>query len=170
MNSVIDEQTLHEVYLAPFEQAVREARTWSIMSSYNRINGVTGSENPLLVDPLVNKWGFDGMVVSDWTAIRTVVESGNAGTHLAMPGPSTPWAAGLEEAVHSGAVSMDALDEKVARILLLAKRVGALGSTSASPVAPIDSRAAIRSVAADGMVLVRNNGICLLYTSDAADD
>ena len=159
MNSVIDEQTLHEVYLAPFEQAVREARTWSIMSSYNRINGVTGSENPLLVDPLVNKWGFDGMVVSDWTAIRTVVESGNTGTHLAMPGPQTPWAAGLEDAVRSGAVSMDALDEKVARILLLAKRVGALGSTSASPVAPIDSRAAIRSVAADGMVLVRNNGI-----------
>ena len=159
MNSIVDEQTLHEVYLAPFEQAVREARTWSIMSSYNRINGVTGSENALLVDPLVTDWRFDGMVVSDWTAIRTVVESGNAGTHLAMPGPRTPWAAGLEEAVRSGAVSEAALDEKVARILLLAKRVGALGDAAMKPVAPIDPRASIRALAADGMVLVRNNGV-----------
>jgi beta-glucosidase len=99
------------------------------------------------------------MVVSDWTAVRTVVESGNGGNHLAMPGPRTPWAQGLEEAVRSGAVSEAALDEKVARILLLAKRVGALGDATVKSVAPIDARASIRAVAAEGMVLVRNNGI-----------
>ena len=159
MNSVVDEQTLHEVYLAPFEQAVREARTWSIMASYNRINGVTGTENDLLRNPLSTVWGFDGMMVSDWTAVRSVVESANAGTDLAMPGPRTPWAAGLEDAVLGGAVSEAALDEKVARILLLAKRVGALGASSPSAVEPIQSRAVIREVAADGMVLVRNTGI-----------
>ena len=159
MNSVVDEQTLHEVYLAPFEQAVREARTWSIMSSYNRINGVTGTENDLLRNPLSTVWGFDGMTVSDWTAVRSVVESGNAGTDLAMPGPQTPWAAGLEAAVLGGAVSEAALDDKVARILLLAKRVGALGSAKPKAVEPINSRAEIRKVAADGMVLVRNTGI-----------
>lgn len=159
LNAVLDDQTLHELYLAPFEQAVREARTWSIMSSYNSINGYTGSESPLLVDPLVSDWGFDGMVVSDWTAVRTVVESGNGGNHLAMPGPRTPWAQGLEEAVRSGAVSEAALDEKVARILLLAKRVGALGDATVKSVAPIDARASIRAVAAEGMVMVRNNGI-----------
>ena len=156
---MVDEQTLHEVYLAPFEQTVREARTWSIMASYNRINGVTGTENALLRDPLSTVWGFDGMMVSDWTAVRSVVESGNAGTDLAMPGPRTPWAEGLEQAVREGLVSESALDEKVARILLLAKRVGALGATSPKPVSPIDSRAAIREVAAEGMVLVRNTGV-----------
>lgn len=159
LNAVVDEQTLHEVYLAPFEQAVREARTWSIMASYNRINGVTGTENPLLRNPLSTVWGFDGMMVSDWTAVRSVVESGNAGTDLAMPGPRTPWAQGLEEAVLGGAVSESALNEKVARILLLAKRVGALGASTPKAVTPIDSRDAIREVAADGMVLVRNNGL-----------
>lgn len=159
LNAVVDEQALHEVYLAPFEQAVREARTWSMMASYNRINGVTGTENDLLRNPLSTVWGFDGMMVSDWTAVRSVVESGNAGTDLAMPGPRTPWAQGLEDAVLGGAVSESALDEKVARILLLAKRVGALGSATPKTVTPIDARAAIREVAADGMVLVRNNGI-----------
>ena len=165
MNSVVDEQALHEVYLAPFEQAVREARTWSIMASYNRINGVTGTENPLLRNPLSTVWGFDGMMVSDWTAVRSVVDSGNAGTDLAMPGPRTPWAVGLEDAVLGGAVSETALDEKVARILLLAKRVGALGTSTPLTVAPIDSRAAIRDVAAAGMVLVRNTGILPLDKS-----
>jgi beta-glucosidase len=159
LNAVLDEQTLHEVYLAPFEQTVREARTWSIMSSYNSINGVTGSENPLLRDPLSTVWGFDGMVMSDWTAVRTVVESGNGGNDLAMPGPHTPWAEGLEAAVRNGLVSESALDEKIARILLLAKRVGALGSSSPKPVEPIDSRVEIRRIAADGMVLVQNSGV-----------
>lgn len=159
LNAVVDEQTLHELYLAPFEQAVREARAWSIMSSYNSINGVTGSENDLLRNPLSTVWGFDGMVVSDWTAVRSVVESGNGGNHLAMPGPKTPWAEGLKAAVTAGKVSEAALDEKVGRILLLAKRVGALGSSKARPVSPIDGRSEIRKIAADGMVLVRNNGI-----------
>ncbi len=167
LNAVVDEQTLHEVYLAPFEQAVREARTWSIMSSYNSINGVTGSENDLLRNPLSTVWGFDGMVVSDWTAVRSVVESGNAGNDLAMPGPRTPWAEGLENAVASGAVSEAALDEKVARILLLAKRVGALGSSVTKEVTPINGRAEIRKIAADGMVLVRNNGILPLKPETA---
>jgi beta-glucosidase len=158
LNAVLDDQTLNELYLAPFEQTVREARTWSMMASYNSINGKTGTENELLRNPLSTEWGFDGMMVSDWTAVRTVVESGNAGTDLAMPGPQTPWATGLEEAVKNGSVSEAALDEKVARILLLAKRVGALGSATAKPVEPIESRAAIREIAADGMVLVKNNG------------
>ena len=165
LNAVLDEQTLHEVYLAPFEQTVREAQAWSIMASYNRINGVTGTENELLRNPLSTVWGFDGMVVSDWTAVRTVVEAGNAGTDLAMPGPHTPWAAGLEEAIRGGRVSEAALDEKVARILLLAKRVGALGSATAKPVQPVDGRASIRKIAADGMVLVKNSGALPLAKS-----
>jgi len=156
MNSVVDEQTLHEVYLLPFEQAVREAQTWSIMASYNRINGVTGTENDLLRNPLSTVWGFDGMIVSDWTAVRSLQESANAGTDLAMPGPKTPWAEGLEAAVMDGSVSVAALDEKVARILLLAQRVGALGTASPKKVDAIDSRAEIRSAARDGFVLVKN--------------
>ncbi|MFM2384700.1 MAG: Family ership [Actinomycetota bacterium] len=155
----MDEQTLHELYLAPFEIAIREAKLWALMASYNSINGTTATEHKLLEDPLRSEWGFDGLVMSDWTAIRSVEESANAAIDLAMPGSKTPWSEGLLAAVEAGRVSEKVIDEKVGNILTLAKRVGALGSAQPKIVNKVDGRKVIRKVAADGFVLVENNGV-----------
>ena len=161
----LDEQTLHELYLAPFEIAVREAKAWAIMASYNKINGTTATEHELLSNPLRTEWGFDGVAMSDWTAVRSVKESANASLDLAMPGPDTPWSAGLLAAVEAGQVSVETIDAKVSNILTLAKRVGALGVSAPKPVQKLDAREVIRQVAADGFVLVENNGVLPLNDS-----
>lgn len=161
----VDEQTLNELYLAPFEIAVREAKAWAIMASYNKINGTTATEHQLLEHPLRSEWGFDGVAMSDWTAVRSVAESANASLDLAMPGPDTPWAAGLMAAVEAGEVAKATIDEKVGNILVLAQRVGALGANSAKSPATIDSRATIRQIAADGFVLVENSGVLPIKSS-----
>ena len=154
----IDERTLREVYLAPFEAAVR-AGAWLVMSAYNSVNGATMSENPLLRSPLVDEWGFDGVVVSDWTAVRSTEASALAAQDLAMPGPDGPWGGALVTAVREGRVPEAAIDEKVERLLRLAERVGALPGSAAAPAPPVEDGVALaREVAAAGTVLVRNTG------------
>lgn len=152
----VDERALRELYLAPFERAV-EAGAWSVMSAYNAVGGVTMTENDLLETPLNSQWGFDGVVVSDWTAVRSL-DAVPAAQDLAMPGPAPAWA-GLADAVRDGRVSEDDLDRKVLRLLLLAERVGALeGSTAVEP-APVDGPAFAREAGVAGTVLLRNDGI-----------
>ncbi|MFJ4658854.1 beta-glucosidase [Nocardia sp. NPDC088792] len=160
----VDERTLREVYLAPFERMVAEGGAWLVMSSYNGVNGATMSANPLLRDPLKDEWGFDGVVVSDWTAVRDTDASGASGQDLAMPGPEAFWGDALLASVRAGRVSEDAIDDKVLRLLRLAARVGALEDVTAAAPAPAqwsdeEVRALVREVAADGMVLVRNDGL-----------
>ena len=123
------ERALRELYLAPFERAV-EAGAWALMSAYNAVDGVTMTENDLLEDPLNSEWGFDGVVVSDWTAVRSL-DSVPAAQDLAMPGPAPAWA-DLVEAVRDGRLNEADLDRKVLRLLLLAERVGALGDGDAA--------------------------------------
>lgn len=159
----VDERTLREVYLAPFERMVVEGGAWLVMSSYNSVNGVTMTENELLHSPLKEEWGFDGVVVSDWMGVRDTVAAGRAAQDLAMPGPEGVWGAALVEAVRAGQVDEAAIDEKVRRILRLAGRLGALeGVEAAAPLAQPwsqeDIDALLREAAADGMVLVRNQG------------
>ncbi|ACZ86645.1 beta-hexosaminidase [Streptosporangium roseum] len=125
LDARLDEQTLREVYLAPFEMAV-EAGVWAVMSAYNGVNGTTMSESPLLTEPLKGEWGFDGVVVSDWGAVRSTAAAGRAGQDLAMPGPGGPWGDALITAVRAGEVSEAAIDDKIRRLLRLAVRVGAL--------------------------------------------
>lgn len=129
LNAVVSEKTLRELYLKAFEIAIEESNPWLVMSAYNSVNGPTMTENPLLDEPLKGEWKFDGVVISDWTAVRTTVEAGNASNDLAMPGPYTPWGEALVSAVNKGKVSMAAIDAKVERLLLLAQRVGAFGPT-----------------------------------------
>jgi beta-glucosidase len=167
-DALISEQALREVYLAPFEAAVKQSDPWMLMSSYNKTNGHSMSESPLLKNPLKTDWGFSGVVVSDWTAVKTVIESARSGQDLAMPGPLTPWQDGLLEAVKAGEVPESDIDEKVDRILLLAKRVGALKGSEPDSRADLlytSPRESIRRMAADGMVLVRNDGILPLSQS-----
>ncbi|WGD36771.1 glycoside hydrolase family 3 C-terminal domain-containing protein [Lysinibacter sp. HNR] len=165
-NSVIDEHTLRTVYALPFEEMVTEAGVWAVMSSYNSINGTTGTESPLLRDMLRGEWGFDGLIISDWDAVRSVEGSGKTETTLAMPGPKTAWNKGLLQAVKDNRVPEADLDKKVIHLLRTAARVGALrGFTPAVdpntlevPPQPTDAevRSFLTDLAIQGSVLLRN--------------
>lgn len=117
-DSVVDERTFREIYLTGFEIAVKEGKAKSIMSSYNRINGVYANENEhLLVDILRKEWGFDGFVVSDWGGSNSHVEGVRNGSHLEMPGGSKDAANELVQAVKQGILSEELLDRRVDEIL-----------------------------------------------------
>jgi beta-glucosidase len=169
----VDERTLRELYLAPFEAILRfseggDVGAWAVMASYNQVNGFTMTESPLLRDILHDEWGYDGLVMSDWTAARSTEPAARAALDLAMPGPAErfgPWGDALVEAVRAGHVDEALIDDKVLRILRLAGRVGALdGAVSSSgPVTPppADVPAELRAAAAAGFVLARNEGSLL---------
>jgi beta-glucosidase len=154
----VSDRALRELYLLAFEKAVTEARAWLVMSSYNSVNGITATENDLLQTPLNDEWGFDGVVVSDWTAVRSLA-AGRAAQDLVMPGPDGPWGDALVRAVRSGEIPEAVIDRKVARILTLARRVGALdGSGAIEPVWVEDGTAFARHAAIEGTVLLENRG------------
>lgn len=157
----IDERALRELYLAPFELIVREARVWAVMAAYNSVNGTTMTESPLLREILQQEWAFDGVTMTDWFAGRSTEAAGSAALDLIMPGPAGPWGDALVAAVRDGRVSAAAVDDKVLRILRLAARVGALDGVAAettppSPWSQDDVRRELRAAAAAGFVLVRN--------------
>ncbi|WP_347976925.1 glycoside hydrolase family 3 C-terminal domain-containing protein [Microbacterium sp. ProA8] len=152
----VGERALRELYLAPFERAV-EAGAWTLMSAYNAVDGVTMSENDLLETPLNSEWGFDGVVISDWTAVRSL-DAVPAAQDLAMPGPAPAWA-DLVAAIRDGRLNEADLDRKVLRLLLLAERVGALGDAAPIEPAPLDGPAFARAAAIEGTVLLRNEGV-----------
>jgi beta-glucosidase len=123
----IAEAVLRELYLVPFEACVREAGALMVMAAYNSVNGALMTEHESLLDGVLKgEWGFTGVVVSDWSAARSTVPTAQAGLDLAMPGPKGPWGAALAEAVRSGAVAEEVIDDKVLRLLRLARRLGAL--------------------------------------------
>jgi len=161
----VDDRTLRELYLAPFERIVRgPAGAWGVMSAYNTVNGTTMTEHgPLQNGILKREWGFDGVVVSDWTAARSTVATALGGLDLAMPAMGSPWGEALVAAVRSGAVPEEVVDEMVRRVLRLAGRVGALdGVPPAVPAAerpaPLDGSAVAREIASRSFVLARNEG------------
>ncbi len=168
-DSVVSERALRELYLAAFEKAVVESRAWLVMSSYNSINGVTSTENDLLETPLNSEWGFDGVVVSDWTGVRSV-DAARASQDLEMPGPVGAWGDPLLDAVRDGRVLESDIDRKVIRLLRLAARVGALEGFDAvapEPVQVEDGVAFARAAAAAGTVLVRNEDAALPLDASA---
>ena len=157
----IGEATLREVYLPPFEAAVR-AGVWSVMAAYNSVGGVSMTENrPLLTGELKDGLGFDGVVVSDWFATRSTAESANAGLDVVMPGPQGPWGDALVAAVRRGEVDESVVDDKVLRVLRLADRTGFLdGSEPLAPVTtPDDAEAQLRDLAARAMVVLRKEKV-----------
>ncbi|MGC4175129.1 beta-glucosidase family protein [Demequina sp.] len=169
--SEVDEQTLREVYLAPFEHLVKDVGVWSIMAAYNGVDAA-GKASPmtdhhhLLTELLKDELGFDGVVVSDWMATRSTVASANGGLDLIMPGPGGPWEERLLDAVRGGAVSEDTINDKVARILLLAHRVGRLAPAAPIPAEPReDDERFIRTLAAQSMVVLRGEGTLPLVST-----
>ncbi|MEU3731502.1 glycoside hydrolase family 3 C-terminal domain-containing protein [Streptomyces sp. NPDC033538] len=155
------DRALREVYLAPFEAAV-EAGVWLVMAGYNAVDGTTMTASPLLAEPLKGEWGFDGVAVSDWAAVRSTEETGRAALDLAMPGPDSPWGSSLVRAVKDGLVAEEAVDEKVRRLLRLAGRVGALEPRRprrAPMTSSRDTRALLRRAVSAGAVLLRNTAV-----------
>ncbi|MCR5541960.1 MAG: glycoside hydrolase family 3 C-terminal domain-containing protein [Ruminococcus sp.] len=120
INERIDERTLREIYLAAFEGAVKQASPWTIMCSYNRINGYHSAQNKwLLTEVLRNDWGYDGLVMSDWGAVDDRVAGIKAGLDLEMPASFGKNDKLIVDAVNSGKLSMKALDKCVERVLKL---------------------------------------------------
>ena len=162
ISAEVTERPLHEIYLEPFRRAIRDAKPWSIMSAYNRINGSYASENDyLLKEVLKGDWGYDGLVMSDWFGTYSDgVPAG--GIELEMPGPARWMAAEhVQAALDSGTLTLEALDDKVRRILRTAERVGAFGKPFFPPEKEEGSdlpeeRALIRQIAQETIVLLSN--------------
>ncbi len=159
-SSNVDERTLRELYLVPFEMAVKKGKTWSLMSSYNRLNGVYTSQNKWLQEDLLKKeWGFDGLVVSDWVAVWDAKGAALGGLDLEMGSSLFAKDQTLLKLVKSGEVPMSVLDEKVRRMLRLNLRTNVLNpeARKAGEVQTPAHQKKIRELAAEGMVLLKND-------------
>lgn len=163
IDSMIDERALREVYLYPFEHAVKIAGTWGIMSSYNQLNGTFTSENAwLLTQVLRNEWHYTGIVMSDWFGSHSTAPTINAGLDIEMPGPPRDRGAKLVAAVEAGEVSAEMIRERVLNVLRLMMRTGAIDDERPHEERADDRpahRALIRRAGAEATVLLRNNGL-----------
>ncbi|HET9910489.1 MAG TPA: glycoside hydrolase family 3 C-terminal domain-containing protein [Anaerolineales bacterium] len=158
ISAEVDERTLREIYLPAFEKAVKQAKPWTVMCSYNKLNGTFASEHHyLLTDILKNEWGFEGLVVSDWGAVRDRVAALRGGLDLEMPGPQDRRVKAVVEAVRSGKLDEALLDESVRRILTIvfkAKETPKNGRFDANAHHKLAYQ-----IATEGMVLLKNNGV-----------
>lgn len=159
----VDERSLREIYMPPFEAAVKEANVQSVMGAYNFVNGAHAcAHEELLVDVLKKEWGFAGFVVSDWGAVKETVAPATFGLDLEMPGPGAFWGDGqLRAAVERGEVAEASIDDKVRRIVGFLAWAGRLGTATDHEEVSIERdehRAIARRAAAASMVLVRNDG------------
>ena len=160
ISSEVGERALREIYLAPFEAAIKRAGAWAVMTSYNRINGKYACDHDELVHGVLkDEWGFDGLVMSDWWGTQSTVEAANAGLDLEMPGRGRYFGKRLGAAIDSGDVSYEVLDDKTRRLLRLALQTGAFHTAGAgeTSVDRPEDRALIREAAAAGMVLLVNH-------------
>ena len=162
IDSVIDQRTLREIYLLPFEMAVREGGTLGIMTSYNRLNGTYCSEDrELLTDILRHEWGFEGFVVTDWFAGATTAGAARAGLDLEMPAPARAYGRFLADAVRAGDVDEEDLNRAVRTLLSVFNRLGALDDDPVTPQAVdvLQHRDLARRAARASMVLLKNDPV-----------
>jgi beta-glucosidase len=162
ISSVIDERTLRELYLVPFELAIREGGALALMTSYNRLNGRWLTEQrALLVELVREEWGFEGLVMTDWFGVADTAISLGAGLDLEMPGPGRSLGGAVLDAVKNGQVEERDLDAAVTRLLGAFDRIGILGTATPTPdprPPSDDERALLRAAAADATVLLSNDG------------
>ena len=171
ISSDIDERTLRENYLVPFEVAVR-AGVYSVMTGYNRLNGVFCADHEwLLRTVLRGEWGFDGVVVSDWFGLHSTVEAIVAGVDIEMPGPTRHRGQLLVDAVKGGRVAEQLVSEAVDRVRLLAQRTSASESDgSESSLGTDDIREIQHRAAVASMVLLKNDSATLPWAKDDVAD
>lgn len=161
ISSDVDERTLRELYLPMFEAAIGEARSMSIMAAYNKLNDVYCSEQPFLMG-LLDDWGFDGFVISDWWSVKSTIGTGISGCDLEMPGPQVYLGTKLSDAIRAGELPEAALDAKVRRLLGVMERLGVLDEPTYRPDTSRDrpeDRVLLREAAAEAVVLLTNDGV-----------
>ena len=155
-DSLIDERALREIYLKQFETVVRKAHPWTIMAAYNKLNGIYCTQNrKLLKDTARNEWGFDGVFVSDWGAVSDPVSSMKGGLNLEMPGGDHGTSDLLDEALKSGALTPEELDESAEYMLNLVQKTGYAGRHRFDLEKHLDFA---RKAAQQSAVLLENNG------------
>lgn len=158
ISAEVDERTLREIYLPAFEKAVKQAQPWTVMCSYNKVNGTFVSENyHLLTEILKNEWGFEGLVVSDWGAVRDRVAALKGGLDWEMPGRHDRHVKSVVEAVRSGELDEAILNESVRRILRIVFKARQTPKTGSFDVDAHHQLA--NKIATEGMVLLKNNGL-----------
>lgn len=159
VNAVVSMRALREIYLKGFEMAVKESQPWTIMSSYNKINGVFASENKwLLTDVLRGEWGYKGFVMTDWWAQENGVRQQLAGNDLIMPGTQRQYDEILQ-GINDGSLPAEVVDENIRRILTTMAQGPTATGYKYSNKPDLKAHAAItHRVACDGMVLLQNNG------------
>jgi len=162
VDSVIDERTMREIYLPVFEAAVKEAHVGAIMDSYNLTNGTHLTQNSYLNSDVVKKeWGFDGVIMSDWSATYDGVAAANSGLDLEMPSGRFMNRANLLPAIQQGKVSVATIDDKVRRVLRLAARFGWLNGDQTDLSVPRYNqrgREVALQAARESLVLLKNRG------------
>ena len=156
----VSQRALREIYLRGFEIAVREAQPWTIMSSYNKVNGTYTSESAQLLTGVArHDWKYDGLVMTDWFGGRDAVAQMDAGNDLLMPGTARQQKA-LLAAVASGALKIDVLDRNVSRVLDLIQKTPTFKGYKHSDAPDLAAHAQVgREAAAEGMVLLQNAGV-----------
>ncbi|HSN44596.1 MAG TPA: glycoside hydrolase family 3 C-terminal domain-containing protein, partial [Propionibacteriaceae bacterium] len=160
VSAEVDERTLREIYFPAYEMTVKNAKPWTVMCSYNALNGTLVSKNRwLLTDVLRDEWGYDGLVVSDWGAVGDRVASVQAGMDLEMPPSKGRSDVAVVEAVTNGSLSMDDLDLCVHRVLELVDKSAQVLADEGTPVDFDAHHALSRAAAAQGCVLLKNTGV-----------
>lgn len=158
INEHISQRALREIYLPGFEAAVKEGGVCTVMSAYNSINGTPCAHNHwLLTEVLKEEWGFEGQVVSDWGAVYDQVKALNAGNDLDMPGPRGKQK--IHEALEKGELSVERVDDAVARMLRLILKTPKFNGRKHVKIDNEFSRNAAYQAAAEGITLLKNNGI-----------
>jgi beta-glucosidase len=169
-NSILSERALREVYLMPFQIAMRDAKPWAFMTSYNLVNGVHASESRKLIQQILREeWGFDGLVMSDWFGVYSTAESIKAGLDLEMPGPPSLRGKQVSLALSCGKLLQHHLDARVTEVLKFIKKLLPLNIEEDAEESTIDSpetAALLRSIAADSLVLLKNEDDVLPFRED----
>jgi beta-glucosidase len=154
---IVDERSMHDIYLKGFKKAICEAQPWTIMSAYNKVNGYYMSEHPSLLNPLLrDTWGYEGAVITDWGANHDRIAGIKAGQDVEMPGGLKSQIDVILDGVKQGKITLEELDARVLTILELIKKASLTMSQSHTPSSLDDHHNLARIIASEGIVLLKN--------------